>query len=262
MEGLFIAASGGTKQLKKLDILSNNLANVTTQAFKRDMLTFEEKIPPFAWVAGNRAGLGFTNAHFGTDPSVAYVQATGSTTDFTQGALIHTGNPLDVAIEGDGFFVIETQAGDRYTRNGTFHLDGLGQLVDREGNIIKSRNEDPILIPSNTDRVTIDQDGTVFGGRGLDIFPVAQLKVVKFKNNGGLVKEGEGMYINTNATLQETLAGDIKVVQGFIEKSNVNAIQEMTQMIETVRTLEAYQKIIQSIDEADDQSVNNLARVA
>lgn len=262
MEGLFIAASGGTKQLKKLDILSNNLANVTTQAFKRDMLTFEERIPPFALVAGNRAGPGFTNTYFGTDSSVAYVQATGFTTDFTQGSLINTGNPLDVAIEGDGFFVIETQAGDRYTRNGTFHLDGLGQLVDREGNVVKSRNEDPILIPPNTDRVTIDQDGTVFGGRDLEIFPVAQLKVVKFKNNGGLVKEGGGMYINRNATLQENLAGDIKIVQGFIEKSNVNAVQEMTQMIETVRTLEAYQKIIQSIDEADDQSVNNLARVA
>ncbi len=262
MEGLYIAASGGTKQLKKLDILSNNLANVTTQAFKRDMLIFEARIPPFASVAGNRAGPGFTNAYFGADPSVAYVQATGSTTDFTQGSLINTGNQLDVAIEGDGFFVIETQAGDRYTRNGTFHLDGLGQLVDREGNIVKSRNEDPILIPSNTDRVTIDQDGTVFGGRGLEIFPLAQLKVVQFNNNGGLVKEGEGMYINTNATLQETSAGDIKVVQGFIEKSNVNVVQEMTQMIETVRTLEAYQKIIQSIDEADDQSINNLARVA
>ncbi len=262
MEGLFIAASGGTKQLKKLDILSNNLANVTTQAFKRDMLTFEARIPPFPLVAGNRAGPGFTNVYFGANPSVAYVQATGSTTDFTQGSLINTGNQLDVAIEGDGFFVIETQAGDRYTRNGTFHLDGLGQLVDRQGNIVKSRNEDPILIPSNTDRVTIDQDGTVFGGRGLEKFPLAQLKVVQFNNNGGLVKEGEGMYINTNATLKETSAGDIKVVQGFIEKSNVNAVQEMIQMIETVRTLEAYQKIIQSIDEADDQSVNNLARVA
>lgn len=263
MEGLYIAASGGTKQLKKLDILSNNIANITTQAFKRDMLTLEQKSPPFLSSRWNETGgLSFADAIFGAHPVVAYVQVTGSKTDFAQGPLISTENPLDVAIDGDGFFAIETEAGVRYTRNGTFHLDGLGQLVDREGNRVISRNDEPILIPSTTERITIDQDGTVHGGSGLDNFPVGQLKIVRFDNNQGLVKEGEGMYINKGAVIQETELGDVKVLQGFIEKSNVNAVQEMIKMIETVRMLEAYQKIIQAIDEADDQSVNSLARVA
>lgn len=262
MEGLYIAASGGTKQLKKLDILSNNIANITTQAFKRDMLTLEAKSPPFSFPRWIDTAGSFNPPIFGADPVIAYVQATGSKTDFAQGPLISTENPLDVAIDGDGFFAIETEAGVRYTRNGTFHLDGLGQLVDREGNRVISRNEDPILIPINTERITIDQDGTVHGGSGLEIFQLGQLKIVRFDNNQGLVKEGEGMYINKGAVIQETELGDVKVLQGFIEQSNVNAVQVMIQMIETVRMLEAYQKIIQSIDEADDQSVNSLARIA
>lgn len=263
MEGLYIAASGGTKQLKKLDVLSNNIANVTTQGFKRDMLTLEEKSGPhLSFSNKNIWGLSFTNTNFGGNPAVAYVQATGSQTDFTQGSLINTENPLDVAIDGDGFFAIATEAGVRYTRNGTFHLDGVGQLVDRQGNRVISLNDDPIIIPINTERVTIDQDGTVSGGSVLESFPLAQLKIVRFDNNQGLVKEGEGMYINKGAVIQDFGLDEVKVLQGFVEQSNVNAVQEMTKMIETVRMLEAYQKIIQSIDEADDQSVNSLARVA
>ncbi len=262
MEGLFIAASGGTKQLKKLDVLSNNIANVTTQGFKRDMLILEEKSGSDSSSINNISGLYFGNTIFGGNPAVAYVQATGSKTDFTQGSLINTDNPLDVAIDGDGFFAIATEAGVRYTRNGTFHLDGVGQLVDREGNRIISRNNDPIIIPINTERVTIDQDGTVSGGSVEESFPLAQLKIVRFDNKQSLVKEGEGMYINKGAVIQEFELDGVKVLQGFVEKSNVNVVQEMTQMIETVRMLEAYQKIIQSIDEADDQSVNSLARVA
>ena len=261
IEGLYIAASGGTKQLKKLDTISNNLANISTQGFKRDLLIYEEKIPPFAGNTSSGVGLGALLQFLEPDPAIAYVEVTGSLTDFTQGSLINTENPLDVAIEGDGFFVLDTPAGTRYTRNGTFSLDGLGQLVDQAGNLLMTRNDEPAFIPIGTERVTIDKDGTIFGGRGLDLEAVGQLKIVQFDDNQGLVKEGEGMYINQNASIQEENLGEVTVLQGFLEKSNVNVVQEMTQMIETVRTLEAYQKIIQSIDEADDQSVNNLAQV-
>ena len=262
MEGLYIAASGGTKQLKKLDILSNNIANINTQGFKRDMLIYEEMRPPFQQILMKGSDTKNLNSFHGSNLAVSYVQVTQSLTDFKQGSLIKTDNPLDVAIEGKGFFIINTPNGDRYTRNGNFHLDGTGQLVDRRGNNIVTRNEEPILIPFDTKQISIDQDGSIFGGTELDQDPLGQLKIVNFNNLRELVKEGEGFYKISNPSVKEILVNDAKVLQGFTENSNANTIHEMTQMIETVRQLEAYQKIIQSIDEADDQSVNSLARVA
>ena len=262
IEGLYIAASGGTKQLKKLDALSNNLANISTQGFKREMLVYEEIQSPSQSFSSNGLNTQNLNPLFGSDPAVSYVQVTQSLTDFAQGSLVKTDNALDVAIEGDGFFVVDTPNGIRYTRNGNFHVDGLGQLVDKGGNIILTRSEEPILIPFDTRQVTIGQDGSVFGGTELDTESLGQLKIVDFNNRQALTKEGEGFYKVSSPTIKEILVNDAKVLQGFTETSNANAIHEMTQMIETVRQLEAYQKIIQSIDEADDQSVNSLGRVA
>ena len=155
IEGLYIAASGGTKQLKKLDILSNNIANISTQGFKREMLVYEEKKPPFQQTPLSGSDAKSLNPFYGSDPAVSYVQVTQSLTDFTQGSLIKTDNPLDVAIEGEGFFAINTPTGIRYTRNGNFHLDGLGQLVDKKGNMVMTRSEEPILIPFGTKQVAI-----------------------------------------------------------------------------------------------------------
>jgi flagellar basal-body rod protein FlgG len=262
IEGLYIAASGGTKQLKKLDILSNNIANINTQGFKKDMLVYEEKKAPPHQTLLNGSVMKNLNSPHGSDPGVSYVQVTHSQIDFTQGSLIKTDNPLDLAIEGEGFFVINTSTGTRYTRNGNFRLDGLGQLMDQKGNAIVTRNEEPIFIPFGTKQITIDQDGTISGGTELNQEQLGQLKIVSFDNLQALKKEGEGFYKITDSSVKEILANDAKVLQGFTENSNANAIHEMTQMIETVRQLEAYQKIIQSIDEVDDQSVNSLGRVA
>jgi len=138
----------------------------------------------------------------------------------------------------------------------------LGQLVDQKGNTLLTRSEEPFLIPFGVKQITIDQDGLITGDSGLDQVSLGQLKIVKFNNPQALTKEGEGFYKLSDSSVKEILVNDAKVLQGFTETSNSNAIHEMTQMIETVRQLEAYQKIIQSIDEADDQSVNSLGRVA
>lgn len=262
MEGLYIAASGGAKQIKKLNILSNNIANINTQGFKRDMLIYEEKRPPFQRIPLNGTDAKDFNQFHGPDLAVSYVQVTQSLTDFEQGPLVKTDNPLNVAIEGKGFFVIDTPTGIRYTRNGNFKLDGLGQLVDEKGNMIMTRSDEPIFIPFGTNQITIDQDGSVFGGAEIDQDPLGRLKLVNFNNLHALAKEGEGFYKISDSSVKEILSNDTKVLQGFTENSNANPIHEMIQMIETVRQLEAYQKIIQSIDEVDDQSVNSLGRVA
>ena len=262
IEGLYIAASGGTKQFKKLNILSNNIANINTQGYKRDMLVYEERKSPLQQISLNGPNTKNLSSLLESDPTVSYVQVTRSLTDFSQGSLIKTDNPLDVAIEGNGFFVVDTPQGNRYTRNGNFHLDGLGQLVDQKGNTLLTRSEEPILIPFGVKQITIDEDGLISGDSELDQVSFGQLKIVKFNNTQALTKEGEGFYKLSDSSVKEILVNDAKVLQGFTETSNSNAIHEMTQMIETVRQLEAYQKIIQSIDEADDQSVNSLGRVA
>ena len=226
------------------------------------MLIYEEKKTPFNKNSGIGSGKNDLFQIPGSDPAVSYVQVTQSLTDFTQGSLIKTDNPLDVAIEGDGFFAVRTPLGTRYTRSGNFHLDGSGQLVDKRGNAIVTQNEEPILVPFGTKQVTIGQDGLVFGGTELDLESLGQIKIVKFNDPQFLKKEGEGFYKLSNPSVKEIPVDDAKVLQGYTETSNANVIHEMTQMIETVRQLEAYQKIIQSIDEADDQSVNSLGRVA
>lgn len=262
IEGLYIAASGGTKQLKKLDTMSNNIANINTQGFKKDMLIYEEKTASTS--QSNRFGSEIPGRNFGAslDSAVSYVQVTQSQTDFSQGALIKTDNPLDLALDGPGFFAVNTPGGVRYTRSGNFHLDGLGQLVDQKGNVIMTRNEEPVVIPFGTEQVTIDQEGTVFGGSDINQDVLGQLKIVTFDNLQSLKKEGKGLYRATDFLDQEIQVEDAKILQGYAENSNANVIEEMTKMIETVRQLEAYQKIIQSIDEADEQSVNNIGRVA
>lgn len=264
IEGLYIAASGGTKQLKKLDILSNNIANINTHGFKRDLLVYEEKTAPAQSFSNNSSETKSLNQFNGYDPAVSYVQVMQSRTDFSQGSFLKTDNALDVAIEGQGFFVVNTPKGNRYIKNGHFKLDGQGNLVDQKGNMVLDRKDEPILIPLGTREITIVNDGSVFGGTEPELERefLGQLKVVNFNDLQALKKEGLGLYNLPDSSTQEILVSDAKVLQGFLENSNANPIHEMTKMIETLRQLEAYQKIIQSIDEVDDQSVNNLGQVA
>jgi len=202
------------------------------------------------------------SSYLGGDKAVSYVQATQSLTNYFQSSLIKTDNPLNVAIEYDGFFAVNTQTEIRYTRNGNFHVNGLEQLVNKSGNIIMTRSEEPILIPFGSREVAIAEDNSVFSNTEIDSDSIRQIKIVKFDNPQNLEKKGEGFYKISNDSVKKFLVNDAKILQNFTETSNANAIQEMTKMIETVRQLESYQKIIQSIDGADDQSVNSLGRVA
>ena len=266
-EGLYIAASGGAKQMHKLDTISSNVSNAATQGFKRDLLLFNEIRAPYHTSP--------TDSLFpldGMDDSltpVSYVNIARSYTDFSQGSLINTGNPFDLALEGEGFFVLNTPQGERYTRNGSFQINPEGELVDSQGNPVvnwtdtKRRKEsETIFIPPETKEITVDQEGLVYGEIDRELIIFGQIKIVTFQNNEHLKKEGNGLMRNTLDSNRTRPAEEVKVLQGYKETSNVNAIEEMTRMIETVRTLEAYQKVIQSFDEADEQSVNNLARVA
>ncbi|CAI2719692.1 flagellar basal-body rod protein FlgF [Nitrospina watsonii] len=261
-EGLYIASSAGVKQHRKLEVISNNLANLNTPGFKKDDLVFKEMVPPFAAqesMANNRNTLlpmGLSNH------AVSYVEVNGQTTDFQQGTLLNTGNDLDLALDGDGFFAVTTPQGTRYTRVGNFKLNEQGQFVDKNGHLIQTTDDKPLLIPPTGGQITIDRQGTVSIGSGLEVQPVGQVKVVRFEDQSALLKEGDGMYVMEDPDQQPLPNEQASVMQGFVETSNVSAIEEMSKMIQTVRTFEAYQRIIQSIDEADQNSVNSIARLA
>jgi len=262
-DGLYIASSAGVKQQRKLDVVSNNLANMNTPGFKKDELVYKELEPPFQGahraLESNRNTLlpsGLSNKE------VSYVGVDAQTTNFAQGTLLKTGNPLDVALEGDGFFALDTPEGIRYSRVGNFRIDEQGQIVDKEGNPVISTDDASLLVPPGGVQITIGQEGIVSAGTGTAIQPLGQIKVVRFDNPGLLRKEGDGMYRVTDPEQRAIPHGEARVMQGFVENSNVNAVEEMSKMIQTLRTFEAYQKIIQSVDEADQQSVTSIARLA
>jgi len=260
-EGIYIAASAGLKQQSKLDIIANNLANINTTGFKKDGIVFEEIIAPF-----NKDG-GFEEARNALLPpdnsneNLAYVGINEFYTDHQQGGVIATGNPLDLALEGEGFFQVDTPSGKRFTRKGNLRLDNQRRLVTQEGNPVLSSAGNPIVVNAGGGKIGIDANGAITVGQGFNNVNVGQLGLVKFKNPNQLAKEGSGLYRKIDPDLPEEPARTTAIRQGFLEASNVSTMEEMTEMIATLRGFEAYQKVIQSIDEADDQAANTIGRV-
>ncbi|KYG67154.1 flagellar biosynthesis protein [Bdellovibrio bacteriovorus] len=263
VKGVYTALSGAMAQSTKLDTIANNLANVNTPAFKRDQqifqeyLTANEKPPTTTQIPRDVAAIeSFYNMQ-GGDKS--YVDTKGTFTDFSQGSLKPTGNNLDVAIDGKGFFEIATPGGVRLTRAGNFTLDGNGQLVTKEGHPVLSAGEPGADPASRVIRVTgnaplsISDSGDVIEGTEV----VGRLSMVQVNNPDSLLKQGSGLY-----TFKDNIAPDMvnvanpSVRQGFLETSNVNIVQEMTDMISTQRVFESTQKAISAYDQMADKMVN------
>ncbi len=260
-EGLIIAASGGVKQQLKMDVLANNMANLNNAGFKSDGLVFREIYPPFDEDSSLDASKNALLPPNDSNENVAYVAVETLYTDHSQGIFHKTDNPLDLALEGDGFFEIDTPQGIRYTRNGNFRLDTGKYLVTQDGNFLLDKNKQKIKIEDNSAKIDIGPDGTISMGNGFGNQQAGTLNLVKFEDARVLAKEGNGLYKIMDNTIKPLAADNIKVEQGALERSNVNSIEEMTNMITAIRGFEAYQKVIQSIDEADDQAVNSIGRV-
>ena len=243
--GIYVAASGFLSQEKRLEIIANNLANANTAGYKGDMPVFRISNPslPESQVG---QGAALSAAVLSVLPQVR--------TDFSQGPLTQTGNPLDVAIVGEGFFEIETPRGPRYTRKGDFTLSTDGTLVTQGGHPVKGEGG---AIALTEGEVTIDQTGTVF----VDGKEEGQLRVVTFPATENLVKEGEGLFAWDGEGSQARPSDEVDVRQGYLENSNVDAIREMVQMIEALRVFEDHQKMIQAFDSAHKSAVNEIGRL-
>ncbi|MEE8398744.1 MAG: flagellar hook-basal body protein [Desulfobacterales bacterium] len=220
--GIYQLIDASLVQQQRFDNISNNLANSNTNGFKKDILTFDQELSTVS----------------------------GTATDFGPGPIIHTGNELDVALEGQGFITVQTPAGTRYTRDGAFRLNKDRNLVTQSGHIVLGKNG-PITIGEGN--LTIDKQGQVLSDNQL----IDSLALADFDNPQLLRKEGLSLYVYTGGTEGIISVEDTSIQQRYLEKSNVGATEEMIKMIEAFRTFESIQKAIQSIDEATSKMVND-----
>ncbi|HHY47243.1 MAG TPA: flagellar basal-body rod protein FlgF [Firmicutes bacterium] len=272
LRGLYTAAAGMLTRGIWQDVTANNLANLTTPGFKRDFPIFRSfpemlvsritdlisgQLPagiPIPMRGGFRERVPIGSLGTGVDLE-------GVATDLSQGPLVETGNPLDLALDGEGFFAVETPYGERYTRNGAFTLDNQGYLVTREGFHVMG-DGGPIAIPL-AGRPAADLEITETGAVLLRGRQVGQLRIVRFQNPGGLVKEGNGLFRASGEAMMipdSPASFSMVVRQGFLEMSNANSITELVSMIECLRAYETNQKMIAFFDQTLEKAVNEVGR--
>ena len=251
VRGLYTACTGMVNQMARLDVISNNLANSDTTAYKKEGSTSQSFNSVLA-IKINDSSVKYIPQPVG---NMSLGVKIGETyTNYSDGNLEETGNTLDVALAGKGFFAISyaDRNGNesiRYTRDGNFALSSDGTLMTKDGDFILDENGDMINIPPGTD-ISINESGVIYAS-GQE---VARLQMVDFEDYNYLKKFGENMYIAVDgAVTQET---SCKVYQGYLESSNVNVIDEMVEMISVTRDYESNQKIIQSIDSTLETAVN------
>jgi len=240
--GIYGAISGNMAMMKQLDVLANNLANVNTPGFKKDTISFQAVLAASA-VQGND----------GSEDSPMLIKESYAI-DYSAGQVKVTNNTFDIALDGDGFFAINTPQGKAYTRQGNFKLDANSRLVTADGYEVLG-NGAPIVI--NGGSVSLDAKGKIL----VEGQEKGTIDVVDFPKPYDLKKVGSALFMpnNTNATPQP--AKDTAVRQGYLEGSNVNTIEEMVRMIETTRSSETCQKMIQNYDQMTGKAVNELGKV-
>lgn len=204
----YIALSGQTVREHQMEVLANNIANLSTPGFKAEKMMFQEYL---------------MKPTDGSDPS-SYVVSQGNARDMSQGPLTHTGNPLDVALHGAGFLTVTTPSGDQYTRNGHLQIDTQGELVTSAGFIVQGEGGSPIVIPSGAASITIGKDGTV----ATDKQTVGKIAVVNFDNPQALAETQGGLFSTTQIPQPAT---GTNVEQGTIEEANIQPVVEMTKLM-------------------------------
>jgi len=241
---IYVAASGSIIQEKRMEIIANNLANVNAVGFKRDSCAFQVPNPEDA----------ARNTETTSQTGLLAKQPFETYTDYNQGPLQATGNPLDVALSGDGFFVVNTADGEKYTRAGNFVLNSERTLVTQDGHPVLG-DGGPIVVTGSD--VKIDETGAIM----VDGRRVGALKIVDFPKPYALRKDGGGLFKKGEDQPPPGPAADVPVNQGFVEGSNINPVLEMTEMIETVRGYESYQRIIQFLGEINAKAANDVGRI-
>jgi flagellar basal-body rod protein FlgF len=255
---LAISLHSMQQDMARLERISLNMANAMTPGYKREVAT----ALPLA--AGGFVDAMNTIGASQPEPQAGAPSAAGMLmiqTDARPGTLKSTGQNLDVALTGSGYFEVSTEAGMAYTRQGSWHLDGRGRLVTAQGHPVMGQGGEIVLSHPNP---RIDASGQVFeaktDGRA-DPVPVAQLKVVQFDNVKDLQRMGDGL-VRTDQPPTQVAATDVQLRQGFLENSNVNSMQEMVQLIQSMRHFEAMQKVALGYDDMIGTAVRKLGELS
>jgi flagellar basal-body rod protein FlgF len=236
---------------RQMDIVANNVANVNTNGFKADRALFEEFLKSPA----------HEDNFVGSDRRVSYVTDGGSFHDFTQGPTEETKNPLDVAIDGAGFLVVQTPNGERYTRDGSLQINNAGQLVTQAGYPVLG-NAGPIVFQQTDKQISIAADGnvTVLEGTGRIDSVRGKLRLVRFDNAQNLSKDGANLYAPGDGVVPQADTAS-RVRQGFIEKSNVNSVVEMSHLLEVTRSYQQIANLLQQQSDLHKSAIEKLADV-
>ena len=236
---------------RQMDVVANNVANVTTNGYKADKSLFAEYL---------KSGAHEDN-FVGKDRAVSYVLDSGTFKDFSQGPTELTKNPLDVAIDGAGFLVVQTPAGERYTRDGGLQINNQGQLVTAAGDQVLGGSGPIVFQPTDHD-VSIAADGNITVLEGINRIDSVRgkLRLVSFAQAQALLKEGSNLYsAGTGTAAQPDIVS--KVRQGFVEKSNVNSVAEMSRMIEVTRAYTQISTLLQQQSDLHKTAIEKLADV-
>ncbi len=237
----YVGLSHQTALKKQLDVTANNIANMSTPGFKGQEVLFNEYL-----ITPNND----------QKDELSMVMDYATFRDTQQGTLQQTGNPLDIALQGDGYFVIETDEDDNYTRAGNFSLNNEGEVVTQTGRIVKSSDGGAIIIPAGDTNISIDKKGFV---STRESGAIGQLKVVRFDSEQELLLMGNGLYASKT---QEPLdADETQVIQNMLEGSNIQPITEMNSMIEVLRSYQSVQNMLQKDHERQRSTISRLTRV-
>ena len=249
---LLVALSRQTSLERQIDVIANNIANINTNGFKADKSLFEEYLTSGA----------HDDNFIGRDRRVSFVQDRATYHDLSAGPSEQTNNPLDIAIEGQGFLAVQSPNGERYTRNGALQINGQGQLVTTDGNAVLGANGPIVFQPTDRD-ITIAKDGTITVREGTITQTDSvrgKIRVVTFDNAQLLQKAGGNLFsARPGTTAQPDTTARLN--QGYIEKSNVNSVLEMSRMMDVTRTYQHISSLIQQQGDLRKTAIDRLADV-
>jgi flagellar basal-body rod protein FlgF len=234
----YLALSRQAALQRDMTAIANNLANATTTAYRAEHTVFDEALAR----VGRR--------------SVAFVQDVAQARDLAPGPITQTGNPFDLALEGQGYFAFATMEGVRYGRAGHLELDREGQLVNANGHTLLDDSGNPIALPLDEAAITVAGDGTISGGHG----PLGRIGIVAFPNEQALGHAGGGLFAADDTPLPASTG--TRVVQGALEGSNVQPVLEMTAMLASSRAFEGAQRLLELEHELERQAIERTARAS
>ena len=238
IDALTAVVNACNTKIPQLDAVANNIANIHTPGFKSERLYFR--------VESTGGNAGAVQKDVSYTPSVII--------DFSTGTLQRTGNPLDVAIQGDGFFVVRTKDGEAYTRKGNFTVNGKRELVTPEGDLVMGESGS-IVLPGQD--IRIGEKGDISSGGA----QIGRLKIVKADRQDQLIKSGAGLFVDPEKKAGIKQYTEAEVRAGHLENSNVQALKEMVDMINIQRSVESYQKVILTLGDQDKSSTGRIGKL-